>query len=825
MHKLPVAVCIVLAATVGVSGARAALPDAAPRGEVVADWIAQDGGADAKRCFTATRGATLEEGMVELVLREVDKDAAAALRGELTRLRDSGAAGRDRRWRDLYVRACEARRARRLAPLLAHCKRIVFTKHHTFPSSNVFYTEGLSDAQNQRNFKPDAALCVLEMDGVYGKVRGLLADREGVIRDPDVSYDGKRILFAWKKSRLKDDYHLYEMQVATGKARRLTGGLGFADYEPAYLPNGQIVFNSTRCIQTVDCNFTEVSNLYMCDGDGRFMRRIGFDQVHTTSPAVTEDGRIVYTRWDYNDRGQVYPQPLFQMNIDGTAQTECYGNNSWFPTTIQFARGIPGTGKLLAILPGHHTRQAGELAIIDPSKGRQENAGVQLIAPVRETKPIRKDGYGQAGDLFQYPYPITETQFLVTYAPQGWARPLFGIYFMDVDGRRELLAWDAAVPCNQPVPLRARKRPKVRPSVVDYRKTTGVFTVQDVYAGPGLAGIRRGAAKRIRVVALEFRAAGIGRNRNQGPAGRATVSSPIAIDNGSWDVKHVLGSTTIETDGSASFIAPARRPLYFQVLDASDHVIQTMRSWSTLQPGETFACVGCHEDKNYAPALGTVTVASKRGPRKLDPFYGPARGFSFAREIQPILDKHCIRCHNRKEVVKPSKGGKHPPFSLSSQPNRDGRAKRVWSDAYLALTRRGKSSPRVNWISPQSAPPMLPPYHAGAARSTLMSMLAKGHVPASPAETPAKPRVKLSREELAKIACWIDLLVPFCGDYREANTWTSAERQKYDHFEAKRKRMETFDRRNIAQLLAVQADRPPTDLPPVPAFVPIDALR
>jgi len=604
------------------------------------------------------------------------------------------------------------------------------------------------------------------------------------------------------------------MQVATGKARRLTSGLGFADYEGKYLPNGQIVFSSTRCVQTVDCNFTEVSNLYMCDGDGRFMRRVGFDQVHTTSPAVTDDGRIVYTRWDYNDRGQVYPQPLFQMNVDGTAQTECYGNNSWFPTTIQFARGIPGTGKLLAVLPGHHTKQAGELAIVDPAKGRQENSGVQLVAPIRGTEPIRKDRYGQSGDLFQYPCPLDERRFLVTYAPRGWPKPIFGVYFMDVDARRELLAWDAEVPCNQSVPLRPRTRPRLRPSMVDYRKNSGIFTVQDVYVGPGLKGIARGAARRIRVVALEFRASGIGRNSNRGPAGGATVSSPIAIDNGSWDVKHVLGTTPIEADGSASFIAPARRPVYFQVLDAKNHVIQTMRSWSTLQPGETFACVGCHEDKNYAPAPGKVTTASRRGPKALEPFHGPPRGFSFTREIQPILDKHCIRCHNRAKVRGPATADKpRPPFSLTGEPNPDGRAKRVWSDAYLALTNKGKVTPRVNWISPQSAPPMLLPYHTGAAKSRLLAMLEKRH-----------NKVALSPEELDKIACWIDLLVPFCGDYREANTWTPAEKRKYDHFEAKRIRMQEFDRRNVAQLLSIQAGAP-TDLPPVPAFVPVEALR
>ena len=770
-----------------VSGASVFGDESAVAERIFSDWLDQDAGKDAGRAFRGGSGAALEERIVGKVLAVLG-DKGASLRKEMAALAKAGAAGNDARWKGLYVRACDARRAARLAPLLAHCRRIIFAKHHVHPSSNIFYTEGLSDAQSQRNFAPNSALCLLTMGGNYGKVSTLLADRRGVIRDPDVSYDGKRILFAWKKSRLEDDYHLYEMDAASGRTRQLTFGLGFADYGGKYLPGGDIIFNSTRCVQTVDCNFPEVSNLFLCDGDGKYMRRIGFDQVHTTSPAVLDDGRVIYTRWDYNDRGQVFTQPLFQMNPDGSGQTEFYGNNSWFPTSIQFARGIPGTQKVVAVLPGHHTRQAGKLAIIDPTRGRQENSGVQLIAPVRETKPVRVDRYGQQGELFQYPYALSEEHFLVAYAPRGWRKGRgavtpFGIYFTTIDGRRELLAWDKAIPCGQPVPLIPRKRPHLRPSVVDYRKTTGTYVMQDVYVGPGLKGIPRGTARKLRVVALEFRAVGIGRNSNRGPAGGATVSTPVSIDNGSWDVKKVLGDVAIEQDGAACFEVPARTPLYFQVLDARGCVIQTMRSWSTLQPGEKFSCIGCHENKNEVRSSPTpTTVAIRKGPQKLTPFYGPPRGFSFPKEIQPILDRHCIRCHDGQK--------KKPSFSLLGRGNVDRRAKRIWSDSYLALTKRGRQTALTNWISPQSGPAMLPPYHAGAARSKLVAMLEEGH-----------SKVKLCREETEKIACWLDLLVPFCGDYTEANAWNEAEKRKYDRFVNKRKRMQAREKENIRLLV------------------------
>ena len=213
-----------------------------------------------------------------------------------------------------------------------------------------------------------------------------------MIRDPDVSFDATRVLYAHKKDLNKDDYHLYEYHLATGKTRQITSGLGMADYEGSYLPNGHIVFNSSRCVQIVDCWWTEVSNLYTCDGDGRYLRRLSFDQVHTNFPTVTADGRVIYTRWDYSDRGQIYPQALFQMNPDGTNQQSFYGNNSWFPTTILHARGIPGSQKIVCVFSGHHSRQKGWLGMLDPRRGREHRqVHLALVADSRDDRALGPD--------------------------------------------------------------------------------------------------------------------------------------------------------------------------------------------------------------------------------------------------------------------------------------------------------------------------------------------------------------------------------------------------------------------------------------------------
>ena len=794
------------------------------------DWTLQDGGAGFALWFHSAGAASTERRMIESALAELGK-AAPGLRQELDALAQANVPAGDRRWLELYARACEQRRQQRLKTLLAKAPQIVFTKHRTLRPSFFAYTEGQSDAQAERHFLPDSELCLLEMDGLYGKVRPLVSDPTGAIRDPAVSWDGRRVLFAWKKSLNDDDYHLYELNVASNSVRQLTSGAGFADYEPAYLPNGDIIFASTRCVQTVDCFWTEVSNLYTCDPKGRYLRRLGFDQVHTLYPQVLDDGRVIYTRWDYNDRGQIFTQPIFQMNPDGTGQTEFYGNNAWFPTTIAHARGIPGTQKVLAILCGHHTSQAGKLAVIDPARGRQEAAGVQLVAPIRATPAEHTDAYGQQGELWQYPYPLNEQECLVTYAPLGWDQPEqrrgdadFAIYWMDFAGHRELLATDSRLPCSQPVPLAPRARPLLWANRVDYNLPAGTFYLQDIYLGPGLAGVPRGTIRKLRVVALDFRAAGIGFNGNRGPAGGAMSSTPVSIGNGAWDVKVVLGEAKVYEDGSALFTVPARRPLYFQALDDRGRAVQTMRSWCTLQPGEYAACVGCHEHKNTAPPARDYgfSLAMKAGPQALDPFYGPPRGFSFPQEIQPILDHHCIRCHKDRQPLRLLVQGQAPgavlaqdhprstegdgiknelTFSLQGDVTVAPAAKRKWSDAYLVLTGAAPLPPTgcfvgncdgrlVRWISPQSAPSLLPPYSAGAAKSELLTWLEKGH-----------KGVKLSGEELDKLACWIDLLVPYCGDYREANAWTEEEMKKYERYAEKRRGMEDLEQQNIDAML------------------------
>lgn len=770
-----------------------ALASIALRYPLECDWFVQDWSprSPAEWWQSADRRAGVA-ALVEKALVELPADRAAALRSRLNAVADDPVVHALR----VYQQTCRERRQVRLSALRARCPRLVFTK---FVDQGQGYSPrpAVSDGRGG-GFVPGGALCLLEFDRGEPRIRTLVDAPQGMVRDPDVSYDGQRVLFAWRKDA-RDDLHLYEYTIASGKIRQLTSGAGFADYQGKYLPDGGLVFSSTRCVQTCDCIDIDVSNIYRCQADGSGIRRLGFDQVSTCFPSVMGDGRVLYTRWEYQDRGQIFPQPLFAMNPDGTAQVGYYGNSSWFPTAIHHARAVPGTQRLLAILSGHHTPQMGELALIEPRLGREEASGVECVAPPRKPSAVRIDVYAQQGDRFQYPYPLNEREYLTGLWPRYL--PRMGVHYVCRDGRRELLADDARLPCTQPVALVPRERPPVIPDRVDERHLTGVVQLRDVYYGPGLAGVPRGQIKRLRVVALEYRPASIGMGQTNGPAGGVwNVRTPVAI-NGTWDVKRVLGEVTVAADGSACFEVPARTPVYFQALDARGFMVQSMRSWTVVQPGETVTCVGCHEGKNESPTLALARGAAIHftAERRLPPA-ASIPGFSFRSQVQPILDRHCTSCHHGQRYSGPADDARHllaaqegqPPVSLLAREEVEPTTGRQWSDAYVGLVRAHREHSirvrdtvvlmawpysLVNWISPQSVPEMLPPYSAGAARSGLIPLLQAGH-----------GDVRLTADEIRTIALWIDLGIPYCGDYTEAAAWSPADRQWYEYNLKKRAR-------------------------------------
>ncbi len=557
----------------------------------------------------------------------------------------------------------------------------VLVRHKHMGGSHYAYTDALAetngsdDRYKEYNFYAGSSLVLLTMvdkgETVEVYEYSLVNSNAGVIRDPDVSADGKKVLFSYKKSTT-DDFHIYEMEIATKEMTQLTFGSGKSDIEPKYLPDGRIVFNSNRIVQTVDCWITPVQNLYIMDADGKNAIRVGYDQVHTTYPTVTSDGRIIYTRWDYNDRTQMWVQGVFQMFQDGTNQTELYGNNSNFPTTLLHTREIPGAaGKYISIASGHHVYQQGKVVVINTNVDR--NGPNAITYNTKDAKSLGKpnsvDGgsYTTDGNVYKYPYAFNENEFLVASSNSyNGSGTNFDIYLMNNTGTKVLIAKGSSTrPASQIVPVKGGD-PFNRPSSLNYATGRGTYYVANVYDGEAMKGIEMGEVKYLRVVEIEYRTTSIGATFQSG-SGTGDPFSPIAVGNGSWDVKSVLGIVPVEEDGSVLFQVPSDTPVYFQLLNKDGEMIQTMRSWSTLMSGETYSCVGCHEDNNTAPANNYgITLAMKKGVQELqpdtwmgqfeeyenfDPYKDEAIGFSYLNTVQQVLDKNCVTCHSNTDAA------------------------------------------------------------------------------------------------------------------------------------------------------------------------------
>ncbi|MDR0704204.1 MAG: hypothetical protein LBF88_04375, partial [Planctomycetaceae bacterium] len=797
-----------------------------------------------------TKDCSTESAMLRKVLDELEvKNVDTKLLREEEKLLQN-VSGNDPRWKKLYLKACEIRRQLRLADWIRQNGidgqlKIVYAKHCVLSGPCQMHpTDMVTDhpyKEQSPDFRVGAQLRLLTLTLANHKVNHeieqnnssgvnsdfgfgfgfgfdfndelLLETKTGLIRDPNVSYDGKRIVFSMRNNIQTDDYHLYEMDVASREVKQLTNDVAVSDVEPAYLPDGNIVFQSTRCVQLTDCWPVPVSNLYIYNIGNKNIRRVGFDQVHTLYPQVLDNGAVIYTRWEYNDRNPVHQQPLFQMDYDGTAQQVFYGGGEYFPTAIIHARGVPGTNKVIGIASGHHVDQRGKLIMVDRAKGMDGNSGIEFLAPRKpcnlpvwkDSIPHLNDQFGQDGETFQYPFATDEDNYIVAYIPEGGAKRRtkyqipFGLYWMNSEGERELLAYDSAISCGQPVLLTARNQPILKSSQIDLTQKTGKFYIRDVYIGKGTEGVKRGTIKSMRVVALEYRAAHVrdgrtaGQNKMFGARGTVDrVTTPIAAGSGSWDVKRILGEVPVEQDGSVYVEVPARTPVYFQLLDQNGYCVQTMRSWTTLQPGETFACIGCHENK-----LSTFSGQQATGKSKLYTVNNNSpRGFSYSEMIQPIWDKHCIRCHNEDvndaEKVTVGKGdllsakidlrgvvhsdlqndfGKYREHPWQSNG-------RLYTVSYLKLTNYGVSGKLTNWVDAESRPQVLPPYFNGSSKSPLMKYLDKTHYD-----------VNVSPSEKRTIAAWIDICVPFCGSYTEANAWTDEQKALYQYFMDKRQRL------------------------------------
>lgn len=545
-------------------------------------------------------------------------------------------------------------------------------------------------------------LCRLNLRS--GKLKVLLDDPKGGVRDPQLSYDGQRILFAYRRAG-EHPFHLYEINVDGSSLRQLTDGQD-DDIEPTYCPDGSIVFCSSRCRRFVNCWHSRVATLYRCDADGKNIRLLSSNNDHDNTPWVLDDGRIVYMRWEYVDRSQVHYHHLWTMNPDGTGQTVYYGNLHPGIAMLD-AKPIPGTNKIVASFsPGHgRYEHAGHVTVVDPARGPDAIESARQISKKSDWRD---------------PWAFSEDCFMVAFKQ--------GIYLMDGEGRTEpiyqLPEADKDLECHEPRPLVGRPREPVISPHADPGKLTGRLILEDFYAGRKTRSLGPGTVKKLLVL-----------KQLPKPVNFSGGMQPLTI-HGSFTLAEILGTVPVESDGSAFMEVPALQSIFFVGLDENDLAVKRMHSFLIVQPGETLSCVGCHEQRTAAPRpVSNALLAMRRRPSSVEPVPGVPPVIDFPRDVQPILDRRCVECHS--------------PDRYEGRVDLTGDKTHEYTISYLTMQTRGLVSDNRN--RPESN---FDPYTIGSSASRMMKLIDGSHY-----------GVKLTDQERTVIRLWIDTSATYPGTY------------------------------------------------------------
>ena len=572
--------------------------------------------------------------------------------------------------------------------------------------------------------------------------------KDEYVGEVDLHFNADKMLFsmpseggkgAWQIQEIKIDGTGLRQVSPTRKNESYTN-----NYDACYLPNGDIMYTSTAPHVAVPCvrGSSPAAMLFRMKADGTAIRQLCFDQEHSWNPAVRQDGTVLYSRWEYADLPHSNSRMMFTMNPDGTNQRAFYSSGSFWPNSTFYSRPIPGHSTMfVGVIAGHHApARMGELIVFDPARGTREADGVVQRIPGygQKVDPVIQDGLtGRSWPKFLTPYPLSENYYIVSMRPNS--RAAWGIYLVDTFDNMLLIKEQQGFAMLEPVPLRKTPMPRIVPDKVDLTRKDAIVLISNVYYGPGLAGVPKGEVKSLRLYTYTFGYGGVG-----------GLYGSIGMD-GPWDMRRTLGTVPVEADGSASFHVPANTPIAIQPLDSEGKALQLMRSWLTAMPGETLACIGCHENAKDAPPPG-ITIASRKAPVKITPWRGEARNYEFTREVQPVLDKFCIGCHNGKK----RDDGKKLPDLRGTEMLKGWTTKMAgntgkgtggkFSVSYAALHRY------VRRPGIESPMPMMTPMEFHADTTELMQMLIKGH-----------NNVKLDAEAWDRLATWIDFNAPYHG--------------------------------------------------------------
>lgn len=592
-----------------------------------------------------------------------------------------------------------------LKRLAAHgVKEIVFAARADGKDSHWYANFGYwSYDEDQPLYGKGGRLCKLDLEN--DRMDVLVGDPEGTIRDPVVHYNAEKILFSWRKAGTKV-FHLYECDMEGGNIRQITDG-SYDDIEPCYLPDGGIVFVSARGKRWVNCWLTQVGIIYRCDGDGGNIRQLSANIEHDNTPWVLPNGQIIYTRWEYVDRSQVDYHHLWTMNPNGKGQMVYFGNMH-SPDLYIDAKPIPGTDEVVFInSPGHGRREhSGKVAIVSPKKGPDEKSMLRNL---------------DNRNIFRDPWPLSRDLFLVASGRKMLAMNSEG----DTKEIYTLPNTMKGVNLQEPRPVIKRKREMIVPDVNEFPGKNGRLILDNIYVGRNMKGVERGDIKKLLILETLPK-----------PINYTGGMDPLSYG-GSFTLERVVGTVPVEADGSAYMELPPNRAFFFVALDENDNSVKRMQSFTSVMPGEVTSCVGCHE-RRVKPPINKgphVPLALKQSPRKPLPIAGVPKVFDFPRDIQPILDKHCIECHNYDDYASGIVlTGDHGP---------------LFSHSYVALTVNDQVADGRN-----RAKSNYPPRTLGASASPLMDKINGQHYD-----------VEVSEHEEDMIRYWIESAACYPGTY------------------------------------------------------------
>ncbi len=590
------------------------------------------------------------------------------------------------------------------------------------------------------DFKPGGGL-FLFTPAEGGGLKELVASPQGQILDVDVSYDGREILFSWKKDAATP-YQVYLIGADGTGLSQLTRE-AWHSFNACWLPDGGIGFLSTRKQQFAYCWTSPVGTLFRMDRHGGGVRRLSANYLNDFTPAVLNDGRVIYSRWEYVDRPAIPIQSLWAINPDGTHLTGFYGNRVLSPATFMEPRPIPGSTLVLCLLTAHNGPCRGGGGVIDVGYGINAQEAIRNLTPEVHIGRVDKGDGNHVRGPYENPFPLDGLCFAVS--KKG------AIVVRDYEGRDscELLKPRGGMGFYNPQPIRPRPRPPVIPSSLGDAPEEEWATVflQDVYNGLE-PHVKRGEVKQIAVVqeiekaqlaSLDQRAFGF--------------QFPVVSCGATYAPKKVWGTVPVAEDGSAAFKAPPGVPLYFMALDAQGRAVQRMRSFTHFMPGEVQGCAGCHESRQGSPRPVNITSALYRSdavPRPPAPPEWGLGGFNYARIVQPVLDKHCVSCHNGADP----QGGADLSGDLTD----------FFNVSYETLARENRRAAKryTSWICTENGNEanilQVTPKAWGSPASELADLVLSGHP-----EKDGKPRVKLEPAEQRRVFAWIDLNVPYYG--------------------------------------------------------------